>query len=372
MDMNIKNSARWMPICFIGKETNLQVEWYDLRDIIFSEPFFNQSVKSYFRKNPNFPKLRTSIEAIVTMDEEKIGLEPTGFIFHMSRCGSSLISRFLAVSPQNLVISEAGIINEVLADTRLNLSNFLFEDSDWNPLVKAFQCFYEQKTIGGVDALQIKNSFFGFSEEEKIKLLKIFINRLGQNSSSSLEQKYFVKFTSFNILYLPLIKKAFPHTKWLFVYRHPGEVMVSLLKNPSGWMYLKKMPSLAEKLVKISADQIEKMSDEEYCIRVLNSFCSTALQMNDQNSLVLNYIQLPHAFFSSIADFFQISFSLKEKENIQEMLNFYSKDITHQKLYIPDSILKQEAASEFLQQIISISLMNSYNNLELVRLEQTK
>lgn len=370
--MNIEKFARWMPICFVGQERNLQIEWYDLSDLVFTEPFFNQSVRRYLLKNPNCPKLRTSIEEIVTMHEEKIGLEPTGFIFHMSRCGSSLISRFLAANPQNLVISEPGIINEVLADTRLNLSKVLFEDSAWNPLVKAFQSFDNQRNIGGSDAIQVKNSFFGFSEEEKIKLLKVFINKLGQKSGRNLEVKYFVKFTSFNILYLPLIKKVFPHTKWFFVYRHPGEVMVSLLNNPSGWMYLKRLPTLAEKLVNISADKIEQMSDEEYCIKVLNSFCSTALQMNDRNSLVLNYIQLPDAIFSSIVDFFQISLSLKEKENMQDMLKIYSKDIANQRLYIADSTVKQKAASEFLQQMISISLMDSYNKLELVRLEQTK
>jgi hypothetical protein len=42
------------------------------------------------------------------------GLPPTGFIFHMSRCGSTLVSQMLASIPDNVVISEAGPIDAVV------------------------------------------------------------------------------------------------------------------------------------------------------------------------------------------------------------------------------------------------------------------
>ena len=33
---------------------------------------------------------------------------------------------------------------------------------------------------------------------------------------------------------LPLFRAAFPKTPWIFIYRDPVEVMVSLLRKPSG------------------------------------------------------------------------------------------------------------------------------------------
>ena len=41
-----------------------------------------------------------------------------------------------------------------------------------------------------------------------------------------------MKFSSWNVLYLPLVRAAFPVVPWVFVYRHPVEVMVAnLAKN---------------------------------------------------------------------------------------------------------------------------------------------
>lgn len=34
-------------------------------------------------------------------------LEPTGFVFHMSRCGSTLTANLMGASPYNLVYSES-------------------------------------------------------------------------------------------------------------------------------------------------------------------------------------------------------------------------------------------------------------------------
>ena len=42
-------------------------------------------------------------------------LEPSGFVFHLSRCGSTLIANSLQTAPKALVLSEPEIVAEVLA-----------------------------------------------------------------------------------------------------------------------------------------------------------------------------------------------------------------------------------------------------------------
>lgn len=46
------------------------------------------------------------VQAEIDANPEKY-LEPTGFIFHMSRCGSTLTANLLGASPYNLVYSES-------------------------------------------------------------------------------------------------------------------------------------------------------------------------------------------------------------------------------------------------------------------------
>ena len=60
-----------------------------------------------------FPR-RTPVEVLTRWREERPGLAPTGFVFHLSRCGSTLVSQMLAALPQNVVLSEAGPINDAL------------------------------------------------------------------------------------------------------------------------------------------------------------------------------------------------------------------------------------------------------------------
>ena len=38
-------------------------------------------------------------------------MRPSGFIFHMSRCGSTVISQMLAALAEHVVVSEAGPID---------------------------------------------------------------------------------------------------------------------------------------------------------------------------------------------------------------------------------------------------------------------
>ena len=54
---------------------------------------------------------RTSIEAL---SELPPGVPIAGFIFHMSRCGSTLLSQALAAFESNIVVSEAAPLRSIL------------------------------------------------------------------------------------------------------------------------------------------------------------------------------------------------------------------------------------------------------------------
>lgn len=327
--MEIEQIVGWTPIQIYLQKPHPVLEWCDLRDVTFSEPFFEEMVAHCLHNDPNRIRVQTKLEALAELHEINPGLEPTGFIFHMSKCGSTLISRILSALPQNLVISEAVSISSILLGAKL----------------------------------------LNLPEEQVIKWLRLLFSALGQRRLG-LERNYFIKFSSWNVLKLPLIKKAYPDVPWIFVYRDPIEVMVSVLKSSRGWIKLKTKPQIAEMMTGLGAKEIEQMSAEEYCARGLANFCQTALQMSNQNSLLLNYKQLPEAGWSSLPDFFQVTFLPDEKERMRDLSQFYSKDPTSKKLFTNDSAAKQKESSETVWKMANKYLVELYENLELIRLTQ--
>ncbi|PXW54769.1 hypothetical protein BY998_12017 [Methylobacterium sp. B4] len=70
-----------------------------------TEPFFYESVALAMTRPFNMAFRRRREAGILARLPP--GLRPSGFIFHMTRCGSTLAAQILAASPRNIVISEA-------------------------------------------------------------------------------------------------------------------------------------------------------------------------------------------------------------------------------------------------------------------------
>src|ERR1700736_3517726 len=115
--------------------------------------------------------------------EEMEFIEPTGFIFHISHCGASLISEMLSTLPGTVVISESPMIDGILQAWRKI------------PVV---------------------------THEERLQWLRWIIRAHGQPRTGE-ETRYYLKFDSWHIHDFPLIREAFPNTPWIFVFRDPAE-----------------------------------------------------------------------------------------------------------------------------------------------------
>lgn len=64
---------------------------------------------------------RTSLQALAAGHEGVPSAEPAGFIFHLSRCGSTLLSGCLSELEDAAVISESPVLTEVMLDPALSL-----------------------------------------------------------------------------------------------------------------------------------------------------------------------------------------------------------------------------------------------------------
>jgi hypothetical protein len=248
-------------------EAEAFVDWCWLGRERFIDPFFDSTVEIAQRTPFNSLFMhRTPIAELGAWYAASPGMAPAGFLFHMSRCGSTLVSRMLSELPENVVISEAAPLDRLARAVSI-------------------------------------------PEAARLEWLRWMVSALGQPRSGE-ETRYFIKFDSPTVLALPLIRRAFPSVPWIFLYRNPEEVLSSHLRQPAAAM----SPGIVNDVNVLTApmDQMLSMSPEEYAARVIGRICECALRGIDDCGLLVNYTQLPEALWGSIAQRFGARFSPHE------------------------------------------------------------
>src|SRR6185437_13560164 len=94
----------WVPAQVRWTAAGPVVDWCHLGDLRFIAPFFEQTIDDAMAHPFNLLFARSTPLADIAHHEPE--LRPAGLIFHMSRCGSTLVSRMLAALPRNVVLSE--------------------------------------------------------------------------------------------------------------------------------------------------------------------------------------------------------------------------------------------------------------------------
>jgi hypothetical protein len=325
LNQNLENLTDWSPIRFYWRNNEPLVDWCYMEKTRFTDSFFDVTIQKRFYQPFNLLfRHQTPIEFLGELYEKRRGLVPDGFIFHLSRCGSTLVSQMLAALPQNIVLSEPPPINSILsADAK-------------NPQV---------------------------TDEQKIEWLKWFISAAGEPRND--EKHYFIKFDSWSTLNLELISKAFPDVPWIFLYRNPVEVIVSHLRQPGAQM----IPGAIEQLLPgLDLREILQLTREEYCARVLAKICENVLKnAKNPNVKLFNYHQLPEITTSEILKHFQISYSNEDLEIMNSVTKFNAK--TPQLNFTPDSEEKKKEANETVRRAAEKYVNLLYDNLETFRLK---
>lgn len=172
-----------VPAGLILDDVQPLVEWRAGDGERFPEPFFEETLRRYRRGGG---EAATTPLAALEID----GQQPAALVFHISRCGSTLVSRMLAALPGHLSVSEAPVFDDLLR--RLP------------------------------DA----------SDAQRIAWLRGAAAALAASQERTPE-RLFIKLDCWLIFHLPLLRRAFPDAALLFVHRDPVEVAVSLMRMPS-------------------------------------------------------------------------------------------------------------------------------------------
>jgi len=311
------DNSGWLPYGIRHDGTRLLVDWCKLADDRLEEPFFDQTIHRILQRNPRASR-STPVETLGNVTSKNA---PAGFIFHLSRCGSTLITQMLASVRQFVVFSEPAILETLLRGT------------------------YQRGEV---------------SNEQKTWLLRNVIQAFVACKAD--ERGTFVKFTARAILDYPLIAQAYPDVPCIFVYREPVEVLVSLAGNQGDRL----PPGLSEAgLLNDDQQAIQAMHPTEFWARVVANQCAAAVEMcNCSQPLLVNYSQLPQAVWTDIVNIFGVALSVDDVKQMQETLRRSAKD---PRKHFTDDRAAKRAATDETRALVDHLLRPYYNRLESIR-----
>lgn len=276
----------WVPYKLsIEKEIPL-VHWLYVAEHPFTDPFFDDTIgqcRSHTYNSSRY-KCVSSLASMIEWADSMPETLPVTFIFHISRCGSTLLAQLIGLNEKYTVLAEVPFFDELL---RLPYKLNKFDDD-----IR-------------------KESLFA-----AIKLL-------GQNRSGKGE-RLFIKTDSWHIFFQEILRQLFPHASFVLVYRSPDEVLYSHRKLRG----MQAAPNIIEpEVFGYSKEEIADDSLDAYTTKVLEKYLLQfeKVAMNDNDVLLLDYKQGAMDMIEKIGRHMQINWEEQHLFHMHERCMFHSK-----------------------------------------------
>src|SRR5476651_1567694 len=111
----IQALQNWIPYKIdIADETLCR--WINTFNKPFTEPFFEQTIMVCKGLSGNYPAFRSvsDLNVLPAWSQNIDYLAPSAFIFHTSRCGSTLVSQLLGMDAQTISLAEVPFFDDIL------------------------------------------------------------------------------------------------------------------------------------------------------------------------------------------------------------------------------------------------------------------
>ncbi len=317
----------WIPHQIVWKDNRPVVDWCFIDTHHFDRPFFEDSIRSLYSLPFNrLFRFQTPIDILDRLASMRPAIKPSGFIFHLSRCGSSLISLLLSSLPQCVVLSEAAPIDSIL---RLS-----FQDT-------------------------------AIADEQRALWLQGALNQMGQPRLRD-ERYLFIKFDSWHIMAMPFLLALFPDVPYILVYRSPIEILMSHRRAVGYQM----VPGMIEpEWFQWKPSDLQSISPSEYCARVLGRLSQFAMQHHQSDrGLLVNHSQLPDFVWTKLLDFFLIDHTEDQIRNMRHRSQFEAKQPGF--VYQPNTRERKLTPPEELIFLAKKWIEQEYREMETLRLQQ--
>lgn len=280
-----------------------------------TEPFQDETISRYRQTIllNQFITPKTSLSSLDIQAQVVQSITPAGFIFHLSRCGSTLISGCLSELDASCVFSESPVLTEILLDQTLGEST-------------------QQQHLQQLIDLQSS----------------VFPSR----------PHVAIKWNAWDIFRWDLIRAVYPQVPCIFLVRNPVEILAS--HQRSAGRHMSGDPTLADVHLVFNKNQVTPVSLLDFRIDVLKELLAE-MQLIGAGSFVcrVDYRQLDLDKLSEICTYFRIPFTSEEVGRIKSRLGFHSKSPTL--CFNEDGAEKQKLFSPMDVKRIEQTLLSLYN-----------
>lgn len=176
-----------IPVKYLEDKKEPLIQWYKCDDLPFSEPFFDESINrlrfTFAENQSRNPRCISSPEYLLNIPQ--VDGDPDAIVFHVSRCGSTLLSQLLGLHPELCSLAEVPLLDALLANSPR------------------------------------------FSESDAKRLYRSTVNLLRRSHKHLL-----LKLDSWHLFHYERIRSYYPNVPIILLYRNPYEVWTSQQKNP--------------------------------------------------------------------------------------------------------------------------------------------
>jgi len=277
-DPSVSLAGIWLPYRYNANSRSI---YWCLPDGHASEPFQDESISRYRQSVllNNLIQPQTPLDLLTHQAVSVSKAQPAGFIFHLSRCGSTLVSGCLSELDSTNVLSESPVLTELLLDP-------------------------------------------GLTEAEQSRCLQYLINL--QASVFPDRPDIVVKWNAWDIFRRELIRAVYPDLPSLFLVRNPVEILAS--HQLSVGRHMSGDPSLGFLNRVFEVDPAKALPVLDFRINVLSGLLAEMQSTGiGENILRLDYRQLDLVKIVEVCGCFDIPVSHAEMERIKARQAFHSK-----------------------------------------------
>lgn len=316
MELNVSTIAKWIPYKLLEQGDETVCEWLYTGDEQFKEGFFDSTLRKcrWLPQNAGLQKNTTSLYKITEWASQISVQEPSVFVFHVSRCGSTIVSQAFANYNNSIVLSEVPFFDDVLQAG-------VKKGNSYNGLLKDVVKLYSQpKTTG--------------------------------------HSPVFIKTDSWHIMLHSQLRQLYPNVPFILLYRNPAEVVRSLGKTP-GRQCIPQF--ISPSFFGITGEVITAEDFYNYPAKVIEKYLEAYIDVmqKDNNAFLFNYKDGMAQVVAGIYKVIGLPFTEDDREKMQEQLQYHSK--------LPGMPFSKEPEVENIDNRLS-RLFTLYNLLEDIRL----
>jgi hypothetical protein len=309
----------WVPYKLFVNQGIPHCQWLYTGDQPYDDPFFDDTIgrcKSLSFNSQRY-KVVSTVDVLPQWAAQVPAASPAAFIFHVSRCGSTLIAQLFGLQPQHIVLAEVPFFDQLL---RLPYQQPATDtDLLQQALMASLQLYGHQRT--------------------------------------GLETHLFLKTDSWHLCFYQQLRQLYPTVPFILLYRSPDEVMRSQRKE-RGKQAVQGV--LEPAIFGFDASIIHRYSFDEYMAKVLECYFThmQAIATTDSNTLLVNYNEPLMEMMERVAAFAGVVVSEEEKAAMQQRSHFHAKH--------PGQVFNEPKVAEQLP-VYLLPVMELYEQLELKR-----